>query len=535
MEKHIKLRLLSTISRPQTVNRQQIRKTPAKKSGKRCIHGKANNGYLCIQCPGKGICSHRRVKYTCKICKGGGICIHNKQKSQCNSCKPKAKIGEKIKLKLAPEKDKTKSGEKVELKLSPGNKVKTEEKVKLKLTPKSKLKTGEKVNLIIPKHRQSTKSIDGKCIHGGYNNGYFCKQCPGKGLCVPHLKQKAQCRLCMGSSICKEHKKIKSRCIKCKGSETCEHKHIRRNCKICKGYTLCIIHNRQYYTCTLCKGPGVCVHNKRKNLCLLCDGKSRCVHGRIKSYCAPCGGKSMCVHNRLKRTCKPCGGSGVCPHGNSQKSQCTKCRAARPIEEVLSRHKHACQVCGQNLRSLKRRLEKLCIAHSKDYKKRPEEYWREELINQLDFQPSAIDESVYTNSNCKGERFRPDLLYLLKDLAIILEFDETSHLDYEVDCEIKRAVNLRDAFPDQKLLIIRMNPDVCKSALKELKDMAARTSYMIEVMRPYLENHTELFSELSAEITNVIYLFYGEGGRKHIEMAREHNDKVKIIDTFYCD
>lgn len=42
-------------------------KSPAKST--LCVHGKRNNGYLCLKCPGKGICEHKKQKYSCKICK----------------------------------------------------------------------------------------------------------------------------------------------------------------------------------------------------------------------------------------------------------------------------------------------------------------------------------------------------------------------------------------------------------------------------------------------------------------------------------
>ena len=39
----------------------------------RCVHGKANNGYRCMLCPGKGICEHRRKR-------------HKGKKSDCKEC-----------------------------------------------------------------------------------------------------------------------------------------------------------------------------------------------------------------------------------------------------------------------------------------------------------------------------------------------------------------------------------------------------------------------------------------------------------------
>jgi hypothetical protein len=52
----------------------------------KCPHGKSNRGYLCKECPGKGICEHGRVRYSCKECGGSGICDHGRRRSQCKEC-----------------------------------------------------------------------------------------------------------------------------------------------------------------------------------------------------------------------------------------------------------------------------------------------------------------------------------------------------------------------------------------------------------------------------------------------------------------
>jgi DnaJ-class molecular chaperone len=39
-------------------------------SGKICVHGKAQAGYFCKECPGKGICDHGRERNKCKECGG---------------------------------------------------------------------------------------------------------------------------------------------------------------------------------------------------------------------------------------------------------------------------------------------------------------------------------------------------------------------------------------------------------------------------------------------------------------------------------
>ena len=56
------------------------------KPAKRCPHGKAQNGYYCKECCGKGICSHGRQRRQCNECGGKGICSHGRVRSQCKEC-----------------------------------------------------------------------------------------------------------------------------------------------------------------------------------------------------------------------------------------------------------------------------------------------------------------------------------------------------------------------------------------------------------------------------------------------------------------
>ena len=55
-------------------------------SGKTCVHGKGQGGYLCKECPGKGICEHGRERNYCKECGGSSICEHGRQRSKCKAC-----------------------------------------------------------------------------------------------------------------------------------------------------------------------------------------------------------------------------------------------------------------------------------------------------------------------------------------------------------------------------------------------------------------------------------------------------------------
>ena len=67
--------------------------------------------------------------------------------------------------------------------------------------------------------------------HGKANRGYFCKECPGKGICE-HGRQRPQCKECGGSGIC-EHGRLRSHCKECGGASICEHGRVRSYCKEC--------------------------------------------------------------------------------------------------------------------------------------------------------------------------------------------------------------------------------------------------------------------------------------------------------------
>ena len=96
------------------------------------------------------------------------------------------------------------------------------------------------------------------CQHGKADRGYFCKECPGKGIC--------------------------------------EHRRVRRQCKECGG-------------------SGICEHRRQRHHCKECGGASICVHERKRSRCKECGGSEICDHGRRRSQCKECGGSGICEHG----------------------------------------------------------------------------------------------------------------------------------------------------------------------------------------------------------------------------
>ena len=88
------------------------------------------------------------------------------------------------------------------------------------------------------------------CPHGKADRGYFCKECPGKGICE-HRRVRSTCKECGGASIC-EHGRVRSKCKECGGGSICEHGRQRSKCKECRGGSICE-HGRRKYRCKECR------------------------------------------------------------------------------------------------------------------------------------------------------------------------------------------------------------------------------------------------------------------------------------------
>ena len=55
-------------------------------TGNACVHGVGWGGYLCKECPGRGICEHGRQRHSCKECGGSSICEHGRVRHSCKEC-----------------------------------------------------------------------------------------------------------------------------------------------------------------------------------------------------------------------------------------------------------------------------------------------------------------------------------------------------------------------------------------------------------------------------------------------------------------
>lgn len=191
-----------------------------------------------------------------------------------------------------------------------------------------------------------------KCKHNV--DAYFCKLCPGKGICKCG-KRKYVCRTCgNGSSFC-QHNKIKWDCSTCKYI-------YRKGTKIDKSHTFRVLcqHNIEKKTCDTCKdlnlfsyiikSKDTCRHGKIQIYCRQCGGAATCEHTSNKYKCDKCRPKiksknsrqriikpkipkiksgpykiKHCPHGKRKYHCRDCGGAGVCEH-TENRFNCSTCK-----------------------------------------------------------------------------------------------------------------------------------------------------------------------------------------------------------------
>ena len=126
---------------------------------------------------------------------------------------------------------------------------------------------------------------DRLCPHGRRANGYYCRECGGKGICE-HNRQRSKCRECNSAVVC-EHNRIRYRCTECGGASICVHKRMR-------------------YQCKDCAGSSICPHKRVRAYCKECKGSQICPHGRVKSHCAACWGLQICLHGMQRGACVTC-------------------------------------------------------------------------------------------------------------------------------------------------------------------------------------------------------------------------------------
>ena len=205
-----------------------------------CPHGRANRGYLCKECPGKGICEHGRVRSKCKECGALSICEHGRERSRCKEC---------------------------------GEHLRAREGAK-------HVQEGARASGASAMQGGAGGSI---CEHG--RAAKSCKECGGSSICE-HGRVRSECKECGGASIC-EHGRVRSKCKECGGGASAstggsvqgvrglEHLRAREAAKLCKECGEGSASRRQRTRCKECGGSGICEHGRQRYSCKACARSSR--------------------------------------------------------------------------------------------------------------------------------------------------------------------------------------------------------------------------------------------------------------------
>ena len=130
-------------------------------------------------------------------------------------------------------------------------------------------------------------------------------------------------------------------------------------------------------------------------------------------------------------------------------------------------------------------------------------------------------------------RARPDLIYTNPWVTVIVEIDEHSHTSssYLVDCEVSRYTKLSDGLAEERtpagdkrpIVFLRFNPSCAPRYLEwNIGLLADDIKRFVAINAPGGLNK-ELGLEVRTDIAvcYVHYLFYGKGGQKHIDAARD--------------
>ena len=207
-----------------------------------------------------------------------------------------------------------------------------------------------------------------------------------------------------------------------------------------------------------------------------------CEHGRRRSFCPDCQGPVI-----SKRICKICIKTVLGHRNRIQLGICAKCDPDAASEIM-----------------------------------RTEEILREMIIKLIKFEPSLIDSSIIGNS-CQGlEKRRPDFIYVLPNVVIVIEIDEGSHAHYESSCEMAKicqqnaAIQLCEGLENVDVITIRLNPDAYHigkvSRETRAKAVADRVNELID------EYHDKLYERTGYQ--RVEYYYYHEKAQHHIDAQK---------------
>ena len=279
--------------------------------------------------------------------------------------------------------------------------------------------------------------------------------------------------------------------------------------------------------------------NKKRDCTPVPEGTKRClkcnqVKNKMEFYtgngkCKICFQMSRkCEHNRVRSTCKECGGGSICEHDRIR-YECPDCQGP-----VIS--KRICKICIRTvLSSLNRIRLGICAKCDSEASEimRTEEMMREMIIKLVDFEPSSIDSSIIGVSCEELERRRPDFIYVLPHVVIVIEIDEDSHVHYDSSCELSKvsqqnaAIQLCEGLENVDVITIRLNPDAYHigkvSRETRAEAVAKRVNELID------EYHDKLYERTGYQ--RVEYYYYHKKTQHHIDAQGKLSDVMVFPQT----
>ena len=121
-------------------------------------------------------------------------------------------------------------------------------------------------------------------------------------------------------------------------------------------------------------------------------------------------------------------------------------------------------------------------------------------------------------------KVRPDLAFVLPDRVLVVEVDENSHENYEIDCELAKLDRTRWAaeYGNLPVSVIRFNPDIQSGSPLPLNKRLDHLEAMVrdELNRPLRGNLLGC---------RVLFLCYGISGNKHVEACRQARGQLTMV------
>lgn len=127
--------------------------------------------------------------------------------------------------------------------------------------------------------------------------------------------------------------------------------------------------------------------------------------------------------------------------------------------------------------------------------------------------PWSFDTAVQDIVTCSERRYRPDAYAELPLFNLIVECDESQHVDYDRGCELKRVIELLAASCGKPLTVIRWNPDGYR---RDGKRQNVTRAKRLETLR---QSIAEVLTENGHALLSIRYLFYDDVRERELEAA----------------